>query len=367
MDEPLLPHGQPPPPPPPSEMSVDAGSQALSEALRSSFAIVKFVMVLLVVVFLASGFFTVGPQQQAIILRLGRPLGQGDKALLGPGPHWSLPYPIDESVIVSVSGLQQVRSTIGWYATTPAEEAMATEPKLPFGVPLNPITDGYLLTADTNVVHVRATLTYRISDPLLYIFSFVNASNTVQRALDTSLLAAAARYNVDDILTRDVIGFKETLRRLATGFVETQKLGVTIEDCVVERSRAPRQLQDDFDAVVNAEVKRTKLLTDARGYENEVISRAAADASSRTNVAEADRARLVKEIAGRAAQFEQLLPRYNDNPTLFVQQRLSETIGRVLTNVQDKIFLTESADGNSKELRLMLNRELPKPKAETKP
>ena len=134
-----------------------------------------------------------------------------------------------------------------------------------------------------------------------------------------------------------------------------------------ERSRAPRQLQDDFDAVVNAEVKRTKLLTDAHGYENEVISRAAADASSRTNVAEADRARLVKEIAGRAAQFDQLLPRYNDNPTLFVQQRLSETIGRVLTNVQDKIFLTESADGNSKELRLMLNRELPKPKAETKP
>ena len=36
---------------------VDAGSQALSEALRSSFAIVKVVMVILVVVFLASGFF----------------------------------------------------------------------------------------------------------------------------------------------------------------------------------------------------------------------------------------------------------------------------------------------------------------------
>ena len=60
---------------------MDAGSQALSEALRSSFAIVKVVMVILVLVFLASGFFTVGPQQRAIILRLGKPIAQGQQAL----------------------------------------------------------------------------------------------------------------------------------------------------------------------------------------------------------------------------------------------------------------------------------------------
>ena len=368
MDESLNPHGQPPPSPPPADTPVDAGSQALAEALRSSFAIVKFVMLLLVVVFLGSGFFTVGPQEQAIILRFGHPLQQGDKALLGPGPHWSLPYPIDEPVKVSISGLQQVRSTIGWYLTSPAEEALATEQKIPFGVPLNPLVDGYLLTADTNIVHVRATLTYRISDPVRYVFSFANASNTVQQVLDTALLSTAARFKVDDILTRDVIAFKETLRRLATDFIQKQDLGVTVEDCVVERSRAPRQLQDDFDAVVNAEVKRTKLIQEVHGYENQVLSKASADSSSRTNLAEADRARLVKEISGRARQFEQLLPKYNENPGLFVQQRLTETVGRVMTNVQDKIFLTESTDGRQKELRLMLNREPTKPKAgETKP
>ena len=48
---------------------MDAGSQALAEALRGSFAIIKVVMVLLVLLFLASGFFTVGPQERAILLR----------------------------------------------------------------------------------------------------------------------------------------------------------------------------------------------------------------------------------------------------------------------------------------------------------
>ena len=51
------------------ETSVDAGSQALAEALGSSFAIVKVVMVVLFLVFLGSGFFQVRPDQRAIILR----------------------------------------------------------------------------------------------------------------------------------------------------------------------------------------------------------------------------------------------------------------------------------------------------------
>src|SRR5512137_2371763 len=119
-DHPHSPDGLPEPALPP-ERPVDAGSQALAEALRSSFAIVKVVMVLLVLLFLASGFFTVGPQERAILLRFGRPVGEGEKALLMPGLHWSLPYPIDESIKVSISGLQQVNSTVGWYAVPPGQ------------------------------------------------------------------------------------------------------------------------------------------------------------------------------------------------------------------------------------------------------
>src|ERR1700749_3871453 len=73
-------HPTPASEPPPAE---DAGSQALSEALKSSFFIVQIVMFLLVVLFISSGFFKVGPQEKAIILRNGKPVGEGNKALLG--------------------------------------------------------------------------------------------------------------------------------------------------------------------------------------------------------------------------------------------------------------------------------------------
>jgi modulator of FtsH protease HflK len=359
------PHDGPPEPALPPETPVDAGSQALAEALRSSFTIVKVVMVLLVLVFLASGLFTVGPEQRAILLRFGKARGEGEKALLMPGLHWSFPYPIDEHKLISVGGLQQVSSTVGWYAVTPEQMLAGIEP--PAGGTLNPIADGYAMTGDDNIIHSRATLTYRITDPIRYVFSFVNASNTVQSLLDNALLRAAASFKVDDILTRDVAGFQEEVRRRATQLVEKQELGITIEQCA-SQSVAPRQLKDAFASVLKAEVMRSKVLNEARSYENQVTNKASADVESLINLAQSDRARLVSDVAAQAERFQEILPEYQRHPALFEQQRLTETLGKVLTNVQDKIFLSDSTDGKPKELRLLLNREPPKQKTEeTKP
>jgi membrane protease subunit HflK len=105
----------------------DAGSQALAEALRSSFAIVKIVMLLMVLAFFSSGFFTVGPQEKAVILRFGKPVGEGQKVLLNAGLHWSFPYPIDEVVKIPITEQQIVSSTVGWYFTTPEQELSGEE------------------------------------------------------------------------------------------------------------------------------------------------------------------------------------------------------------------------------------------------
>jgi len=345
----------------PAETPMDAGSQALSEALRSSFGIVKFLLGLLIIIFLASGIFQVGPQERAIKLRFGKPVAEGTKALLGPGLHVSFPYPIDESVKVSITGIQKVSSSVCLVAITPVQDLAGQEP-FP-GASLNPGIDGYALTADGNIVHTRATLAYRIEDPVRYVFSFINASNAVQNALNNALLFTASRFNVDDMLTRDIAGFRDAVRRRTTELLEKQNLGVIVEQCDVQ-SRPPLKLKEDFANVLKAEIGRNKLLNDARSAENQTLSKATADSKSRINLAESDRARLVAEVSSRAGQFQQLLPKYHQNPALFIQQRLNETLGRTLTNVQDKIFLPESVDGKSKELRLLLNREPLKPKTE---
>ena len=105
-------------------------------------------------------------------------------------------------------------------------------------------------------------------------------------------------------------------------------------------------------------------MNEARKYENQVISKAIADSQSITNAAEAERVEYVKGVNSLAANFEKILksPEYSKNPDLFVQQRLYESLGRSLTNAE-KWVLPTTANGKGSEVRLLLNREPPKPKA----
>jgi modulator of FtsH protease HflK len=342
----------------------DAGSQALAEALRSSFAVVKIVMVIMVVLFFVRGFFTVGPSEKAVILRFGKPVGEGSKALLTSGLHWSLPYPIDEVVRIPISEIQKISSNNGWYLTTPEAELSGEE--MPAGASLNPAIDGYAITADRNIIHTRATLYYHIDDPIRFVFDFASASNTVQNALDNALLFTAAKFNVDDILTRDVDGFREAVLQRVSDLVDQAQLGIIIDQCDVQ-SIPPRQLQDVFSMVTSARENRNKALNEAYNYTNRVFNDSSAQATSITNVAVAERVHYVESITAEAKRFGDLLPQYRLNPDLFVQQTFVQAMTAALTNVQDK-FMEPTAGGGTKiENRLMLNREPPEPKPAANP
>jgi membrane protease subunit HflK len=349
-------HAHPPPPP---ETPDDVGSQALAEALRSSFVIVQFVMWALVILFFCSGFFTVGPQEKAIILRFGKPVGEGPKVLLSAGLHWSFPYPIDEVVKIPITEIQKVSSSIGWFAVTPEQELSGDLP--PAGPSLIPGTDGYVITADRNIIHTRATLYYQVDDPVRYVFGFESATNSVQNALNNALLATATRFKVDDIIYNDVAGFRDAVELRINELADEEKLGITVNHCDVE-SIPPRQLKPVFDQVTQARENRNKVLNDAHTYENQVTNVASAQAVTLIDEAISARTRYVQSLQADAKAFSALLPNYRLNPALFEQQKLTQVMSDVLTNVQDKIFLPERADGRPRELRLMINREPPEPK-----
>ena len=343
----------------------DAGSQALAEALCSSFAIVKIVMMLMVFAFFCSGFFTVGPQEKAVILRFGKPVGEGSKVLLTAGLHWSLPYPIDEVVHIPITEIQKVSSDNGWYMTTPEAELSGEE--MPAGPSLNPAVDGYVITADRNIIHVSATAYYHIEDPIRYVFNFTAASNAVQNALDDALLYTAAHFGVDDALYNDHLGFQEAVQERVTDLTGQEQLGIAIDQCTIDSIIPPRQLQNIFSQVTIAGENRDKSLLDARSYENQVLSGADAQASTITNEAESARLRYVGSITADATSFGKLLPQYEKNPSLFAQQQVVAMMSQALTNVQRKEFLPAHADGKPIEVRLMLNDEPPQPKPAANP
>jgi len=144
-----------------------------------------------------------------------------------------------------------------------------------------------------------------------------------------------------------------------TDLLAGQKLGVVVEQLDVIPN-PPLYLKADFARVTDAVQRRDNLISEARTYQNQTSSKAGAQAVALINAAETDRTWYEQGLNWELKRFNDLLPKYRANPELFVQLRLTETMGRVMTNVQDKIFLTETTD----ELRLLLNREPQKLKTE---
>lgn len=351
----------------PAPVSVeDAGSQALSDALKSSFTIVKFVMVILIVVFFASGVFTVPSGGSAMILRLGKPVGMAERRLLGPGLHWAFPYPIDEIVHIPGGQLHSVRSTVGWYATTPELEANNQEPEP--GPSLNPAIDGFTLSADGNIFHVRSTLRYRITDPIRYAFNFASgtnadlfagASNLVQNALNNALFHTSAHYTVDKALV-DRDGFKEKVWARVNELVGEQNLGITVESADLEL-KAPRQVKAVFDQVTEAQQNAVNARDTARGYANEVKSKAEGEAAALISGGIVASNQTVQAVQSETTYLAGLLPSYRRNPEFYLERMQTEAMQRALTNVQEKYIALQPASGGSLQFRLQLSREPQKP------
>ncbi len=351
-----VPPSPPPPAPEPAPAPVleDASSQALAEAFRSSFRIVKFLMAALVLVFLCSGMFVVQPNQRAIVLFFGKPVGVGEEQLKKPGWHWAWPYPINEPVRIPVGEVQTVTSTAGWHATTPEMEALGQEP--PATGILRPEADGYTLSADGNILHARATLKYRISDPIRYTFGFADPRALLTNILNNALFYASARVTADAALYKDKAGFRELVLQRVRSRVAELDLGITLEPSDVE-TKTPVDVRPAFEAVNSAEQERSRKISDARGYRDQVVARATGEADAIIARALGNSNRLVTAIAAEARAFRDQLPEYLKDPELFRQRLLAARLARILTNAQDKFFLPERDFEQSRELRLQLNRE----------
>jgi membrane protease subunit HflK len=264
-------------------------------------------------------------------------------------------------VKIPIGQAQTVTSTVGWYQTSAVQEASGTEQ--PPGPSLNPARDGYVLTADGNIVHIRGALHYRIAEPALrYEFDFANASNVVQNIFNNAINYAAANYSVDNILTGDVLGFREKVRARVDQLATERGLGITIDQVDLE-AKPPRQLTTAFAAVLEAGVRRSKILNDARTSANQSLSKAKADASGIVNAGETARNRMVEFVAADAKRFNDALPAYKNNPELFMQRLQLETMQRVVTNAQTKWLITEQPGGKPTELRIQLNNEQQKIKS----
>lgn len=140
----------------------DAGTEALSDALRVSFRFLKFAMVALIVIFLIQGIFHTSPGEVRIKLRFGRPVrvslgaGRGKGYVMDSESGWHIRWPWEDVKIIPTGVQTREFHREFWYAGAGPSSELEKEAL----EQLN--RDRYLVTGDANIVHLKLRVRYRI-------------------------------------------------------------------------------------------------------------------------------------------------------------------------------------------------------------
>jgi regulator of protease activity HflC (stomatin/prohibitin superfamily) len=392
---------------------LDAAGRSLSEALRTSFIILKIIMIVLVIIFLASGFRTVGSDEQALVLRFGRIRGVGEKRLLGPGLHWVFPYPIDEIIKIPVAKKVNLPINSFWYFQTKSE-LLPQSPKSRIHIKeiLDPVTDGYCITrsaeqgpdiagsagSDYNIVHCRWQLTYKIDDPERFFrnvyveaikpgaiyFDVITESvkPLLQDLIEDAVVTAMVNYTVDEaIYSEDRI--PRHIKKLLQDKLDRIESGIAVISIQLTDVIWPRQVNEAFLASIKASQESQKAISEAKGYAENTLNEAGGPIAEKllttlndNSITEKEKELLWAQVAGQAAQkiaqaqayrtkvvetakanadyLQKILPEYRRYPELVLQEIYQDTVVSVLENADEKMIVqpTEGAKGTEIWIRV---------------
>jgi membrane protease subunit HflK len=330
---------------PPSQQGgePDAASRSLSDALRISFSILKVIMIVLIVGFVASGFRTVESGEKGLVLRFGRIHKTAD-----PGWVWVLPYPIDELIRVPVGRKINLLVKSFWYKET--REDILGKGVIPRNyVPdsLDPLQEGYCLTrsenyappsgpaanlglasteqsdeSDYSIVHTWWEIDYQINsaedffknvyvpqvNPGQVYFDVMTQSimPLLRSVVDDAVVDAMVHYTIDEAL-QSTQGIPDTARRLMQQKLDGIDSGIYVTSARLVKAEWPKQVDEAFQESVTASQKSQGAIMEARTYAENTLNEAAGRVASQLYDALIDekttpekREELWAQVAGQA-------------------------------------------------------------------
>ncbi|CAA9417035.1 MAG: HflK protein [uncultured Ramlibacter sp.] len=263
-------------------------------------------------IWLGTGFFIVQEGQQAVITQFGRYHGT-----VGAGFNWRLPYPIQRHETVFVTQIRSVdigRDTV-IKATGLKESAMLTE--------------------DENILDVKFSVQYRLSDARAWLFESRNPGEAVVQAAETAVREVVGKMRMDVALGEERENIAPRVRTLMQQILDRYRVGVEVVAINMQQGgvRAPEQVQAAFDDVNKAAQERERAKNEAQAYANDIIPRAVGSASRLKEEAEGYKARVTAQASGDAQRFRLVQAEYQRAPQVTRDRMYLETMQQIYANV----------------------------------
>jgi membrane protease subunit HflK len=263
--------------------------------------------VAVVVIWAASGFYTIKEAERGVVTRFGK-----FSHLVEPGLNWK-PTFIDQVQAVNVESVRELAAS------------------------------GIMLTSDENVVRVEMNVQYRVTDPRAYLFSVANADDSLSQATDSALRGVIGKYTMDKILTEGRTTVRSDTQRVLEETIRPYHMGITVQDVNFQTARPPEEVKAAFDDAIAARENEQQYIREAEAYANEVQPRANGQAQRLLENAKAYKDRTILEAQGEVAGFAKLLPEYKAAPQITRERLYIETMQDVLSHTR-KVMINDNGN-----------------------
>ncbi|MHB8877122.1 MAG: FtsH protease activity modulator HflK [Myxococcaceae bacterium] len=314
--------------------------EALEKLLRGlRRRLLLIVLAVVGVVGLATTYAQVEPDEVGVILRLGRFTGTVE-----PGPHFRLPFWIDQIVKVPVQ--RQLKAEFGFrteragasttYAANDAEKSR----------------ESLMLTGDLNVAVVEWIVQYKIKDPYKYLFKVKNVEAMLRDISEASMRAVVGDHSVNEVLTTGRQRVATESKLLLQELADRYETGVDIQQVVLQDVNPPDPVKPSFNEVNQAIQEKERAINEAYAELNREIPRARGEAEEALRGAEGYAIERLNRAKGEADRFSRIYEEYKKAPDVTRRRMYLETVSQVLQKAGQKVIMDESQKGITPMLRM---------------
>ena len=307
-------------------------------------------LAVLILLWLATGFYIVRPNEVGLNLRFGKFIGK-----TGEGLNYNWPYPIGSVIKPQVTNV--ITTEVGFRTVESIRASRQTDV----------IEESLMLTGDENIVDIDVIVQWQIDPaaPENYVFNIQDPPGTVKAVAESAMREVIGQRNIQPVLTTDRAAIETEVRQLMQDTLNGYKAGVQIRLVQLQKVDPPQQVIDAFRDVQAARADQERLRNEAQTYANRVVPEARGRASQLVQSAEAFKDQTVAEARGQASRFNAVYEQYRNAPGVTRERLFLETMERVMGGT-DKIILDSTGQGVVPYLpldQLQQRRPAPAPQA----
>ena len=279
-------------------------------------------------IWLASGFYRVLPDEQGVVLRFGKYVNQTQ-----PGLHYHLPFPVEKVLTPKVTKVNRI--DVGYRSASDTGRATSVS-----DVP----EESLMLTGDENIVDIDYSVFWIIKDAGKFLFNIQSPEDTVKSVAETAMREVIAKNGIQSILTEGRAQIEIDTQNIMQEILDSYDSGISITQVQTQKADPPKEVIDAFRDVQAAKADKERAQNEAEAYANDVIPRARGEAAQILQQAEAYKQEVVALAEGEASRFLAIYNEYRKARTVTQERMYLETMEKVMADI-NKIIIDKKSGG----------------------